>query len=182
MGEYEDRYPDAYGRDDAPAQPPREEVIRPAARPSLRDSDVAPTAPLSDVRSPSAWEHAPARATETPAAPGSLPPRRLSGTYRGVGPRGYTRSPQRIFEDICDRLTENPFIDASDIEVQVSGLEVTLSGAVDSAIALRQAEEIADEVVGVSHVHNRLTVRPTRADEPTPGDQVNRAMGSPRER
>ena len=104
--------------------------------------------------------------------------RRAAGTYRGVGPRGYRRSPERIYEDICDRLTENPFIDASDIEVSVSGSEVTLSGAVDSDIALRQAEEIADEVAGVSHVHNRLGVRAGRPHEATPGDRVNRSLGT----
>ena len=104
--------------------------------------------------------------------------RRSAGTYRGIGPRGYRRSPERIYEDICDRLTENPFIDASDIEVSVSGAEVTLVGAVDSVIALRQAEEIADEVAGVSHVHNRLSVRESGPDERSPGSRVNRALGT----
>ena len=113
-----------------------------------------------------------------PAREAGAPRRRAAGTYRGVGPRGYRRSPERIYEDICDRLTENPFIDASDIEVAISGSEVTLTGAVDSVIALRQAEEIADEVAGVSHVHNRLSVRPGSPGEPSPGDRVNRALGT----
>src|SRR5881394_4258679 len=81
---------------------------------------------------------------------------RAEGPYRGRGPRGYVRSPARIYEDLCDRLTDNPFIDASDIEVTVAGTEVTLTGTVRDTIALRQAQAIAEEVAGVSHVHNRL--------------------------
>lgn len=101
-----------------------------------------------------------------------------AGVHRGRGPRGYSRSPVRLYEDICDRLTDNPFIDASDIEVSVTGAEVTLSGRVDTATALRQAEEIALEVAGAGHVHNTLTVR-QEAEEATAGDRVNRAMPKP---
>jgi hypothetical protein len=52
--------------------------------------------------------------------------------YRGARPRGYQRSDARVFEDICDRLTVDPRIDASDIEVDVKGAEVTLRGSVRS--------------------------------------------------
>jgi len=108
---------------------------------------------------------------------------RVEGTYRGLGPRGYVRSDQRIYEDICDRLSENPFIDASDIEVAVRGATVTLAGAVDSAIAKRQAEEIAREVAGVREVHSDLIVcAGDERGERTPGDQVNAAIGPPRRR
>jgi hypothetical protein len=36
-------------------------------------------------------------------------------------PRGYQRSDARIFEDICDKLTVDPRVDASDIEVDCEG-------------------------------------------------------------
>lgn len=49
-------------------------------------------------------------------------------SYRGVGPKGYTRSDERLAEEICERLTDHPRIDASEIDVQVSRGEVTLTG------------------------------------------------------
>ncbi len=106
-----------------------------------------------------AWQHGPA------------------ASARGVA-RGYVRSPARIHEDLCDRLTDNPFVDASDIEVGIAGTEVTLSGTVNDPIALRQAQAIAEEVAGVTHVHNRLQLRPAGERETTPGEAVNAALGT----
>ena len=125
-----------------------------------------------DIRAP-VWEHAPAAPMRVPGATLSRPP----GPYRGRGPRGYVRSPVRIYEDLCDRLTENPFIDASDIDVTVTGTEVTLSGAVQDTIAMHQVQAIAEEVAGVSHVHNRLQLRGVAERENTPGKAVNEALG-----
>jgi osmotically-inducible protein OsmY len=82
-----------------------------------------------------------------------------AGQHRGRGPKGYSRSDDRIREDVSDRLTDDPHIDASDIEVSVSGGEVTLSGTVDSRFAKRHAEDLAEAVSGVRHVQNNLRVR-----------------------
>ena len=79
--------------------------------------------------------------------------------HRGRGPRGYTRSDERIREDVSDRLTDDPYVDASDIEVTVSGCEVTLSGTVDDRRTRRRAEDVAESVSGVRHVQNNLRVR-----------------------
>lgn len=79
--------------------------------------------------------------------------------HRGRGPRGYTRSDERIREDINDRLTDDAYVDASDIEVTVSGCEVTLNGHVDNRNARRRAEDIAESVSGVRHVQNNLRVQ-----------------------
>jgi hypothetical protein len=87
-----------------------------------------------------AWQHGPA----VPARGVERPSSRPMGTYRGRGPRGYVRSPARIYEDLCDRLTDNPFVDAADIEVGITGTEVTLNGTVNDPIALRQAQAIAE--------------------------------------
>ena len=84
----------------------------------------------------------------------------------------------RAAEDLCDRLTDNPFVDAADIEVGITGTEVTLNGTVNDPIALRQAQAIAEEVAGVTHVHNRLQLRPAGEHETTPGDAVNAALGT----
>ena len=84
----------------------------------------------------------------------------FEGPHRGRGPKGYTRSGERIREDVSDRLTDDPHLDASDIEVDVTGTEVTLNGTVDSRSAKRWAEDHAEEVTGVTHVQNNLRVRP----------------------
>jgi osmotically-inducible protein OsmY len=121
-----------------------------------------------------AWQHGPAVPARSVERPSSWP----MGRYRGRGPRGYVRSPARIYEDLCDRLTDNPFVDASDIEVVIAGAEVTLNGTVKDPIALRQAQAIAEEVAGVTHVHNRLQLRPAGEREATPGEAVNAALGT----
>ena len=83
------------------------------------------------------------------------------GDYRGRGPRGYTRSDDRIEEDINDRLTDHPYIDASNIEVDVSNADVVLTGTVDRRHAKRLAEEVCENVSGVKNVENRIRVNKT---------------------
>ncbi|MFN6962550.1 MAG: BON domain-containing protein [Pyrinomonadaceae bacterium] len=79
-------------------------------------------------------------------------------SFRGRGPRNYSRSDERIKEDINDRLTDSHLIDASDIDVEVSGGDVVLTGTVESRYAKRMAEDIAEEVSGVKNVENRIRV------------------------
>jgi osmotically-inducible protein OsmY len=81
------------------------------------------------------------------------------GGHRGRGPKGYVRSDERIREDVSDALSEDFMVDASEIEVSVSGAEVTLSGSVDSRQARRRAEDCAERVLGVTHVQNNLRVK-----------------------
>jgi osmotically-inducible protein OsmY len=83
------------------------------------------------------------------------------GEHRGRGPKNYTRSDDRIREDVSDRLSDAADVNASDIEVAVKGAEVTLSGTVDSRRAKRRAEDLADDVSGVKHVQNNLRVAET---------------------
>ncbi len=79
-----------------------------------------------------------------------------SGQYRGHGPRSYKRSDERIKEDINDRLTDHAYLDASEIEVEVSDGNVVLTGSVINRYAKRMAEDIADNISGVKNVENRL--------------------------
>ena len=53
----------------------------------------------------------------------------------------------------------HPDIDATDSEVRVASSEVSLSGVVEDRHARPLAEEIVEDVVGVSDVHNELKVR-----------------------
>jgi hypothetical protein len=95
-------------------------------------------------------------------------------SHRGRGPKGYQRSDERICEDISDRLTDDPVVDASEIEVRVAGSEVTLNGTVASRTEKRRAEDIAEDVSGVTHVQNNLRVDAT----PRPGSLA--AQNDPR--
>jgi len=78
--------------------------------------------------------------------------------HRGKGPKGFTRSDDRIKEDINCRLTDDAYVDASNIEVAVENGEVTLSGSVPDRSSKRRAEDVAELVSGVSNVENRLRV------------------------
>jgi osmotically-inducible protein OsmY len=80
------------------------------------------------------------------------------GIYAGRGPRGYQRPDERIREDINDRLTDDWYIDASDVEVSVNNNMVTLTGRVESREEKRRAEDIAESVSGVTDVSNQLRV------------------------
>ena len=80
------------------------------------------------------------------------------GQHRGRGPKSYRRSDERIREDINDRLTDHAYLDASNIDVSVKDGEATLSGSVDNRRAKRIAEDLADNVSGVTHVQNNLRV------------------------
>ena len=90
---------------------------------------------------------------------GRIPELPDEGPHRGRGPRNYQRSDDRIREDVNQRLTDDPYVDASDIEVGVENREVTLTGTVASRSDKRRAEDIADSVSGVTHVQNNLRVQ-----------------------
>lgn len=81
-----------------------------------------------------------------------------AGSFRGRGPKSYQRSDARILEDVNDRLTDDPHLDASEIEVRVENREVTLAGSVPSRFEKRHAEDIAESVSGVTHVQNNLRI------------------------
>jgi osmotically-inducible protein OsmY len=81
-----------------------------------------------------------------------------SQQFRGRGPRGYQRSDERIREDVCDCLTEDPSVDATDVEVDVKSGEVTLTGTVGSREQKRRAADVIEDLPGVKDVQNNLRV------------------------
>ncbi len=93
--------------------------------------------------------------------------RRRRDQHKGKGPRGYTRSDDRIKEDVNDRLTDDWAVDASDVEVDVENCEVTLTGEVSSREMKRRAEDVAEEVSGVKHVQNNLRIKQSGQSETT---------------
>lgn len=81
------------------------------------------------------------------------------GSFSGKGPRGYFRSDERIFEEVCERMTRHGELDAREINVEVKDGEVTLTGRVQNRPGKRLAEDIADSIPGVYDVHNRLELK-----------------------
>ena len=78
---------------------------------------------------------------------------------RGLGPKGYKRSDDRISDEVHQRLTDDPWLDASEIDATVANGEVTLSGNVESREAKHRAEHLIEDLSGVTHVQNNLRVR-----------------------
>jgi hypothetical protein len=81
------------------------------------------------------------------------------GGHAGRGPKGYTRPDDRIREDVCDRLSWNDEVDATDISVRVESGEVMLEGSVATRHMKRLATDIAEAVPGVLDVHNTVRVK-----------------------
>lgn len=84
------------------------------------------------------------------------------GTHRenfsGIGPKGWRRSDERIYEEVCEELYHNPYVNASDIEVKVEKGCVYLLGSVGSRRMKREAELCAERAGGVEDVRNELRI------------------------
>ena len=81
-----------------------------------------------------------------------------SHSHHGLGPRDYRRADARVYEDVCEALTHDSEVDATEIEVKVTDGEVTLLGTVTSREQKRRAGFIADRMPGVRDVHNQLRI------------------------
>jgi osmotically-inducible protein OsmY len=80
------------------------------------------------------------------------------GMHRGKGPKNFQRSDERIKELLCERLHDDPHIDASEVTVNVQGGKVTLEGTVDSRRTKNAIEDVAEQF-GVQDVQNNLRVQ-----------------------
>ncbi|MFL5742881.1 MAG: BON domain-containing protein [Flavisolibacter sp.] len=98
---------------------------------------------------------------------------KVNGPHKGKGPKGYHRSDERIQVDVCDRLSDNPAIDASEVEVKVQGSEVILTGTVDSREDKRCAEDLAESVSGVTNVQNQLRVSHSEGGSNNPSRNID---------
>lgn len=101
-----------------------------------------------------------------------------SGQHRGKGPKGYQRSEERIREDVCDRLGDDHHLDASDIEVKVSGSTVTLSGTVNDKRQKRHAEDIVEDISGVREVENNLKIKAGETEKNNNDNGGNKNTGN----
>jgi osmotically-inducible protein OsmY len=78
-------------------------------------------------------------------------------SQRGKGPAAQ-RTDDQITAVIEAALTDDPWLDASGVQVSVQQGIVTLTGTVSSREGKRRAEALADRVGGVRDVHNTLTI------------------------
>lgn len=103
----------------------------------------------------------------------------LPGRGRAIrGPKGYTRTDDRIREDICERLMACwPRIDASEVSVAVKEGVVTFEGTVPDRRMKHAIEDLAERCVGVGDVENRVRVASAAdiaAGRSDPGQRVDR--------
>ena len=103
-----------------------------------------------------------------------------SGTdlgYRGLGPQNYTRSDERIREDLNERLTDADDIDARGLMVEVSNGIATLSGNVEQRWMKHRAEDIVENCSGVRDVRNQIQVGSSSSSTQSTG-KSGTAVGS----
>jgi hypothetical protein len=111
----------------------------------------------ADRRRDEDWDEGPRRY----AADFGREPRWDVSGHRGRGPKNYKRSDDRISDEVHQALTDDPWLDASQITVTVSAGEVTLAGTVENREARRRAERLVEDISGVSHVQNDLRMAQT---------------------
>jgi len=98
--------------------------------------------------------------------------------YRGKGPRNFTRSDERITEDLNEKLSDDDQLDATEISVAVRQGVVTLSGTVEQRWMKHHAEDLAERCSGVKDVENNIKVRRAGAGFETAGEKASEASSA----
>lgn len=81
-----------------------------------------------------------------------------SGPPRDTDPENLERSDDRITELLCERLHDDPDLDASEVIVSVQGGRIKLEGTVDSLPTRKAVENVAEQF-GVQDLQSDLRVR-----------------------
>jgi hypothetical protein len=159
MGEYEDRYPDAYGHGEVVDSDSAERRFTGIGLPrQTRDARV----PIATADNPSATAPAERR-----------PPQPRPRVVRQVA----YRTSEEISRDVVEQLNASPFIDASGIAVSVNGSEVTLDGTINTLMAISLSQALVSNIAGVSRVQVHLRVRPAPRTYEAPRTPVYRTGG-----
>jgi hypothetical protein len=83
----------------------------------------------------------------------------FGGGMRGRTPKGYTRSDDRIKDDVCEQLYRTPDIDVSEVTVEARNGTVTLEGTVPDRRMKHRIEDLCEQCIGVQDVENRIRVQ-----------------------
>lgn len=84
--------------------------------------------------------------------------------YRGCGPRGVRLREERLRFDVCQRLTDDPYVDASDITVEIMDARILLRGSVATAFQRDRAEWAAQAATGAAGLESDLRIREKPVD------------------
>jgi osmotically-inducible protein OsmY len=74
------------------------------------------------------------------------------GPHRGKGPKGFTRSDERLKEHVNELLMEHAEIDATHVEVEVHSGVVSVAGTVEDRQQRRAIEDLIEGIFGVTEV------------------------------
>lgn len=91
-------------------------------------------------------------------------PRLIARLY-ARGPKGYTRSDERIADDISEQLWRAEHIDSSEVAVAVENGMVKLSGTVPERWMRHGIEDVADSCMGVKDIENNVRVLAQETEE-----------------
>lgn len=167
MPEYEDRYPEAYGRREETEREPRRRHFLGLGLPrQVRDPQPA----VAEARSDAPTVVDIDEASRAPWSPRRPSPPHVERPRRPL----VERSPQQICDDVAEQLGSSPFIDASGISITVDGAEVTLSGTINSLIAISLAKALVSNVPGVGRAQVQLRVQPAPRTYDTAGNPVRK--------
>jgi len=84
---------------------------------------------------------------------------------RRTDPKGYTRSDERVRENVCEHLAHSG-LDVSDVSVAVADGCVTLEGTVRDRRTKHRIEDCTDACAGVQDVDNRIRIAGVGGKEP----------------
>ena len=68
------------------------------------------------------------------------------------------RSDGRIHEEVCEALSNDPYLDVSDIEIAVDEGVVTLKGKAASREVKRDAQTCIEHISGIRDIFNLITL------------------------
>ena len=124
---------------------------RSGGRPGIREDERA-------AYRPPGYDAAPKVSAEPAAGPGAGTagvaryPQGVERHGRHADEPRYRRPDSEIRDEITDKLTTDPTLDASRLEITVSGGSVNLKGLVDSEDSRRRIHDLIERILGVEEV------------------------------
>ena len=97
------------------------------------------------------------------------------GEHKGVAPKSDKVENDPVAAAVHHALTDEPWLDATDITLSVSGGVVTLTGSVPTEDGKARAAKTAAEVNGVTEVKNELAINPNEGNSGVA--EMNRIRG-----
>ena len=98
------------------------------------------------------------------------------GAFSGAGgraPKGYTRSDERIRDDVCEQLYRANDVGVSEVTVETKNGTVTLEGTVSDRRMKHRIEDLCEQCIGVNDVDNRIRVVREQPDFSRDGETGN---------